>query len=566
MANTTKDTIYIDIDDEITGIIDKVRSSPQKIVALVLPKRATVLQSVVNMKLLKRAADDVKKRVVLVTSESGLISLAGVVGMFVAKTLQSKPEIPELAEDAANAEAIEEIVAEPSEVADETAEPELDPKKSVGELAKLPVASNEPEEVELDEPDSEVPEAAAIKETKTKKNKKLKIPNFNRFRLWLFLGAFLLIVLIVGWILAFQVMPKASVIIKTNATTVNSNLNLTLSTAAKSVDTAQMIVPAKLDTTKKTQSQQVPATGQKDEGTKASGTMTITNCTDSAVTVPAGTGVSASNLTFITQKTLQLDSGNFDSSKKCKTTGAHIGTTSVVAQNNGDQYNLSARTYSVAGFSGLSASGSDMTGGTSKLVKVVSGQDIETAKQKIAGQTNSTVADDLKKTLNGEGYQGIAETMTTGEPAVTTSPNVGDQADQVTVASTITYTMYGAKTADLKTLLDNDIKKQIDTNKQSLADDGLGAAVFKVTDVSASDNVKVNLQTVAKAGAQINQNDLKKQIAGKKKGDAVAIIQNRPGIQDVTINYSPFWVFSMPHRTSHITITIQQTNTNGNKQ
>ncbi len=38
MTSSSKDTIYIDIDEEITGIIDKVRSSEGKIVALVLPK------------------------------------------------------------------------------------------------------------------------------------------------------------------------------------------------------------------------------------------------------------------------------------------------------------------------------------------------------------------------------------------------------------------------------------------------------------------------------------------------------------------------------------------------
>ena len=51
MAAPDKDTIYVDIDDEITGIIDKLRNSDAKVVALVLPKRATVFQSIVNMKL-----------------------------------------------------------------------------------------------------------------------------------------------------------------------------------------------------------------------------------------------------------------------------------------------------------------------------------------------------------------------------------------------------------------------------------------------------------------------------------------------------------------------------------
>ena len=73
MANDPKNTIYIDVDDEITGVIDKVLDSPSKLVALVLPKRASVFQSIVNMKLLKRKADEADKDIVLVTTEESLL-------------------------------------------------------------------------------------------------------------------------------------------------------------------------------------------------------------------------------------------------------------------------------------------------------------------------------------------------------------------------------------------------------------------------------------------------------------------------------------------------------------
>src|SRR5579872_5821807 len=94
MADNSKDTIYIDVDDEITTVIDKVKASGNKLVALVLPKRASVFQSIVNMKLLKRKSDEAGKKLVLVTTETSLMPLAGAVGLHVAKTLSSKPEIP----------------------------------------------------------------------------------------------------------------------------------------------------------------------------------------------------------------------------------------------------------------------------------------------------------------------------------------------------------------------------------------------------------------------------------------------------------------------------------------
>src|ERR1035438_6749581 len=123
-----KDTIYIDVEDEITNIIDKLQSSKGKVVALVLPKRATVFQSIVNMKLLKRAADAQKKNAVLITSEAGLLPLAGMAGIHVAKTLNSKPEIP-LAPNA-----LDDGVASFGEDGQELDMPP-DPKQTVGALA-----------------------------------------------------------------------------------------------------------------------------------------------------------------------------------------------------------------------------------------------------------------------------------------------------------------------------------------------------------------------------------------------------------------------------------------------
>ena len=129
MNKSTKDTIYVDIDDEITSIIDKIESSNSKIIALILPKRATVLQSIVNMRLLKRASDDSGKRTVLITSEQGLLPLAGVAGVYVAKNLQSKPEIPQIPEDSL----VKDELIEADEIDSKT--DKIDKNKSVGELS-----------------------------------------------------------------------------------------------------------------------------------------------------------------------------------------------------------------------------------------------------------------------------------------------------------------------------------------------------------------------------------------------------------------------------------------------
>src|SRR5688500_4053660 len=92
-----KDIIYIDVEDDITAIIGKVKDAKEKIVALVPPKRVGVLQSAVNLRLLARTATQTGKHLVLITNNAALTALAASAKIPVAKNLQSKPEVPEIA-------------------------------------------------------------------------------------------------------------------------------------------------------------------------------------------------------------------------------------------------------------------------------------------------------------------------------------------------------------------------------------------------------------------------------------------------------------------------------------
>lgn len=552
MVDAQKDTIYVDIDDEITGIIDKVRSSKSKIVALVLPKRATVFHSIVNVKLLKRAADEAKKNLVLITSETGIIPLAGAVGMYVARTPQSKPVVP----PAPNTNDATESVAE-----DNVDDVELDKTAPVGALAGLPNDDAE-ETIQVDNADKPV---SAVTKGKKSLNKKLRIPNFEKFRTRLFLGGLALILLIVGWIYAAIILPKAKITIKTDTQTVDSNLAITASPKAKDLQKTGNIVPAENKEYKKTDATKVSATGQKDNGTKATGkvTLTLADCSQDQVTVPAGTGVNSSGFIFLTQADVLLKSVKIGS--QCRNTDFpdfSTATVNVTSQYAGDKYNLSARAYTVSGFNNVTGNGTAMTGGTSKIVKVVAQSDIDGAKQKVLDQNLQPAKAELVSELNTDGFVPITDTFSSGNPVVTTTPNVGDEADEVNVSLTITYTMLGAKQSALKQLIEDDIKQHIDATKQTILDNGLAKAVFTILDKPPNGDVKFSLQSQASAGVQQDTDAIKKAVAGKKKGDTQSIIQQRPGVKDVTINYSPFWVASTPSKLSKITVVFEQSGGN----
>lgn len=557
-----KDTIYIDVDDEITGIIDKLQASSSKVVSLVLPKRAAVFQSIVNMKLLKRAADSAGKNLVLVTTEAGLLPLAGVAGVHVARTLSSKPEIPnapKLAED--KEESVDESAAE--EITAATAG-----GKAVGDLAGKPPSDSGVETLTLDDstlpPESvdNPPKPKDFKPPANSKKKRFKIPNFNRFRLLVLGGVLLLVMLVVFLFLAIKVLPKATITLNTDAQKFGTNLTLNLSTNAKELDPDTFTVPAELAQTKKTYSETVATTGQTNNGNKASGTVVLTNCSKQtgSVSVPAGTGVSSGGNTYITQKAVTLPESTFDAGGDC--TDDSEGTVNITAQSPGTAYN-GATSFTVAGYSGVTGSPQgSISGGTDKIVKSVNQNDIDDAKSKI-DTDDPGVKKSLENQLKEDGWFVIDASFKSSDPAETASANVGDVADNVTVTETVTYMVFGVHRKDLKTLVKNDVNAQIDTSKQKVQDTGVDHAKFTVSNASAG-GAQVVMDAKAITGPDINVGAIKKNARGKKAGQIKGDLNNNPDIKSVDVDLSPFWVSTAPKDKSKIKVVIAEPKTTSN--
>jgi hypothetical protein len=520
----------------------------------------------VNMKLLKRAAEESKKNLVLVTTESGLLPLAGAVGLHVAKTPNSRPEIP------MGPDAVEDDL-EVDETADLLADSEdrpfkiTDGNKPVGDLAgaTMPIPPSRPkpdsgmETVELDNVDKAAPVAAfgaakaGTKAAKPKKDKKLHVPDFDRFRLLLIGGGLLLVLLIVGGYFALVVMPKATISIKTNASNVNTNVDFTLNTAASSFSEGSNVVPAKQAQVQKTLTGNANATGQKNNGEKATGSITMSVCTTSPSAVnriPTGTGVSSGNKTYITRENAEFTyNGNCGSGFRFRS-----GEVEIVAQSGGESFNVNNADFKVSGRSDISASGS-ASGGTDDIQTIVSQADIDTATAKITSGENNTAQDELEEDLESQGMFAITSTYKAGDPATTTSSKVGDASSSVTVTQVITYTMLGANEDHLKKLIDNDIESQIDTGTQSILSQGITQAGFKLKEAT-SNGASMNLQTVAEVGPDLSTKDIASSAAGKKSNEIRTDVESNPDVTEVTVKMSPFWVSKAPKNVDKITVTI----------
>lgn len=555
-----KDVIYIDIEDDITAIIAKVKSSSSKIVALVPPKRAGVLQSMVNLRLLKKAAEAKDKHVVLITSDHALVALASGVRMPIAKNLQSRPEIPTLATPVTN----EDEVIDGAEL-------------SVGEMdaamGKKPqddssVADKLSEDIDL----TDAPKASDLADKKADKKpadgKKgkggFKIPDFMKFRnkILIFGGIGLFLIIFLVWALVFA--PHASVKISAETIGVDANKTLALNAQA-TTDASKLTLKANVQQIKKPVSATFNATGQKDIGNKASGSINIVNCDSSgSFDIAANTVFTAADgHTFVSNAKATVPGYTSPTASACNNNpGNYAGkvTIPVTASALGDEYNISATTFSVNVPVVVSAkSSAAMAGGTHQMATVVTQADVDKAVAQIAQPNENDVKNELKKQFTGDVIV-IEESYAANAGAPVIEPAVGQPAQQGKVTIEYVYTYVGIERNDAKAVLTDVVNAALEgkTDQQmySLGDNSLKFQSFSAL---PDGTFNVRMITTAHIGPKIDTAALAKQITGKRYGEIQSMISQIPGVKNVDVTMSPFWVNTAPS-TDKIDITFTVAN------
>lgn len=572
--STEKDTIYLETDDEISAIIDKVRRSPHKIVALVLPKRASGLLSSVNLKLLKFDADEGQKKVVLITSDPAIKSLAALAQIHVAKSLVSKPQIPKISGDEKGTDEFKIdnqsanlSVEEDDEKANKPADGKFKADNDLEEPEDNDSSDDDDDVVEIDNDVSPTEKNAEGLKSKLTFNKKLKIPNFERFRLRLVLVILVFIGLAGGIYWGLVIAPKAVITIQTDTTNVDLNLEVVAGFKQPTLDVAAKLIPATNAENKKTETKKVAATGQKDIGNKAKGKITLTNCIDDGLshTISAGTSFTSGQLSFVTDEAVTLDPALYSGST-CKSSDFGLDkTVNVTAASPGDKYNLNARSYSVPASlatadGSVMAYGNNMSGGTTQLVKVVSQNDVDVAKQQLMEQAKSKAVSELKDQLKAQAKFVISDSITNTEPVVTSNPAVNAEASETTITINSTFKIIAIAREDIKKLYQESMKSRIDASKQALLnlDQAIDDSAVRIGKKLDNGDQTITLITTISAGPKQDAEAIKKEVAGKKKAETVRIIQTRPGVKNVTLSYTPFWVSKTPTKQAAITIEFKK--------
>jgi len=564
-----KDVIYIEPEDDITDILTEVKNSKAKIIALVPPKKAGVLKSAVNFKLLARTAREADKTIVLVTTDSALLKLAVVTKIPVAKTLQSKPEVlsgiaPE-----------EEIRAEDSNVI-EGKEGDVVPED--GKKTPAVKEKREADDEAIDLKEEEVEEKAEEDGKKKKSKKKSVVPNFNRFRKYIIMGI-IGVVLIGGflvWALVWAPSAKIMVSVRTTARPFSETISFT-SDEGKADPEGGLFWMEEHKVTKQS-SVEFTATGEVDKGSKATGTLTFKRTSasttyQSAITIPKGTKFTRGDLSYITTEAgvlAALDNSNthceiVGSAILCTLTKDVTATVKVEAATGGTDYNIGATTSNwLPAGAGYSINGSEMKGGTTRLVKVVSAEDVTKAKTRLASENSSEGKAEL---LEGFPVGLIAISASFGvdteEPVAT--PAIGEEAvdgEMPKLMAKTTFRMYGVDRVRIGEYIEA-------RTKQAIA--GEGDQVVYSTGVSdntdenrafiesfreASGVYTARLKTTTKIGPEVTDQMVKDKSLGRKIGEVQSLLKSINGISLVKVEASYFWVTSVPNDTNKVVIEI----------
>ena len=536
-----KDVIYIDVEDDITTIISKIKASKERIIALVSPRRIGVLQSAVNIRLLARAATSADKRIVLITNDSVLAGLAATAKIPIAKTLQSKPEIAEI----------------PVLKVDDDNDVIDGGKLAVGDMADSAKRSKKSDE------DSAVDNAIADANKKESKGldslkkmvKKPKVPDFNTFRKKFLLiggGALLLVVFLV-WAIWFA--PHATVIIsaKTTSMTVSDtvSLNETATTSAKS----NVIKSVKKELAKEV-SVEFSATGKKNVGEKATGVVVFSNSSSSSVTISAGTILKNSGLSYTLNSSVTVPGATLGwSCPGYKCPGSASG--SITASEGGAQYNAATGSMSIS-VDDISASlRSATSGGTDKTATVVTASDIESAKSKLSEKKIDGLKEQLLSSF-GDSATVITESYVENRSDPSSSVAVdGEATGAVTLKSTITASALAIDKSELKNFVEAKLKEEISGKKsQRIYDNGVSKVAF--SQFSRAHNTQtVRLTTNSKVGPDVKEANVKDQAKGKSYGEVQSAIESIEGVEDVDVKFSPFWVKSVPKDINKINVEFK---------
>ena len=389
----------------------------------------------------------------------------------------------------------------------------------------------------------------------------IKLPAFGSKKKLIIPISIIGLILLSGGGLFFYYLSQvhANVLLTVKPKMVNETATVTFSTKSSS-DFSKKIIAVNSIVVNVDGQASTDATGKKEVGEKAKGTVTIYNNDNDKAALSSGTELKSSNGTIFTlDKDVSIASQSGD---VCSGTKPGTTTAGVTAKEIGTDSNLPSGTkFAIGGDTSLAAKNDTaFSGGSKKSVTVISKDDI--AKLKAT----------LPKSLESKAKEAIAQKTESDEtvlPVLTDSTlskstfdkAVGDEAKKVQLKATVSFTGMAYKNDELTSFAQATLKNHY-SNNISFADNSIKARV-QGTKPKNENSVEGTLDMQGGLLPNINSDDVVKNLDGKSLKEAETILSDLPQVAQSEITFSPnipFLPLIIPQLPKNISVEIRSGN------
>jgi len=571
-----KEVIYLEPEDDITDILTKLQQAEQKLVALVPPKKATMLRSAVNMKLVARVAKECEKVAVIVTADPAIVKMAMAAKIPVAKTLQSRPVIP-TPESVKASEADADIIDENDEDDAPKSKNAKNPSKSASKASNLAQEGAHAKSAdtfdltdEALENGSETPQNAKNPSKKSQKDPKSgktpKVPSLDKYRKWIVAGVAAVLVLVVALVWAFVFAPAVTITVAISSTASNFSEGVKFTTDPAAENLSEGIFYVEKQTFDEHYTTDFQATGEEDRGNKASGALNVSlafNTNDATyvkgfnINIPVGTvfqtaqgnryaATTPASLSWDSNFPIVCSNGTFQSNHTCIMTAS----VQVEAEKPGEEYNISSVVEWVAFQGAIVTNTTNITGGTTNMVKVVSQEDVDKVKETQLEEHKASGRESLFEDMD-ESLIPIKDSFTAEVTEANSTPAVGDEVGSSTTPNlklTAAYSVYAVERSKVEEFIK--LKTNLTEDQKIYS---FGEPYFeRFTSIEDAARLKTTIET----GPTVTEESIREKAEGRKTGEAKSILESINGVRSVEIRTSYFWVWSVPTDPSRVTVNL----------
>lgn len=393
----------------------------------------------------------------------------------------------------------------------------------------------------------------------------------RRVLLWLIF----LSLAVVGIFAALFTFPRASIRLQVRSETLVQSFELLASPSASIADKDQKILPAVLLEVREEGEQKAEATGKREEGEKARGEVTIYNWTDDDKTFKKDSiitliRVEGEKLRFLLDKeatvSAQTISISTTTEERTATYSPGKKIAAVAAEKVGEEYNIDGgEEFSVQGLSTddfLAQNSADFTGGKKQEITVVTSED------------QTKLRDKLKEELSIEA-QSALESRTVGDQKLhpeavvidvliqNFDKDVDEEAEELKLTLSLKGRAVVYSEAQLRELVAALLEQSV-PDGFDLSDKDLITEVGAAKSVETEDK-QLALQLLVKIKAfvtsQLDEEQVKKDLAGRSISSAQQYLEKLPNISSVKITTFPPLpgpLYRMPRLPSRIDIKLER--------